>query len=91
MLTKNNWRVVYTRDGLKDKKRAYEAGFKSKIISLLKLIKTDPFASYPPYEKLIGAMKGTYSRRINLQHRLVYRVNEEEHTIVVLALWTHYE
>jgi Txe/YoeB family toxin of toxin-antitoxin system len=91
MPAKNSWRVVYTRDGLKDKKRAYEAGFKDKIIFLLNLIKTDPFAAYPPYEKLIGDMKGAYSRRINLQHRLVYRVDEEEHTVAVLALWTHYK
>jgi Txe/YoeB family toxin of toxin-antitoxin system len=91
MSTKNKWRVIYTRDGLKDKKRAYEAGFKDKIISLLNLIKTDPFLSYPPYEKLLGDMKGAYSRRINLQHRMVYRVDEKERTVVILALWTHYE
>ena len=91
MTTKTKWRIVYTRDGLKDKKRSFEAGFKKKILSLLRLIKIDPFAPYPPYEKLIGDLKGAYSRRINIQHRMVYRVEEEEHTIVILSLWTHYE
>ena len=81
----------YTRDGLKDKKRAYEAGFKDRILSLLRLIENDPFAPYPPNEKLIGDLKGAYSRRINIQHRMVYRVDEEEHVIVMLSLWTHYE
>ena len=91
MTTKNKWRIVYTRDGLKDKKRAFEAGFKEKILSLLNLIKIDPFAPYPPYEKLIGDLKGAYSRKINIQHRMVYRVEEEEHVIMILSLWTHYE
>ena len=91
MTTKIEWRIVYTRDGLKDKKRAYKAGFKEKIRSLLKLIKVDPFAAYPPYEKLIGDLKGAYSRRINIQHRIVYRIEEEERTIVIISLWTHYE
>ena len=91
MTTKIKWRIVYTRDGLKDKKRAFEAGFTEKILSLLNLIKIDPFAPYPPYEKLIGDFKGAYSRRINIKHRMVYRVEEEEHVIMILSLWTHYE
>jgi len=91
MPTTNEWRIVYTRDGLKDKRRAFEAGFRDKIGSLLTLIKMNPFAPYPPYEKLTGDMNGAYSRRINQQHRLVYRIDEERHTIVILTLWTHYE
>ena len=92
MTTKNDeWHIVYTHDGLKDKKRAYDSGLKDKLKMLLDLIKSDPFASYPPYEKLIGDLKGAYSRRINRQHRLVYRVEEEAHTIVILSAWTHYE
>ena len=91
MTTKIKWRIVYTRDGLNDKKRAFEAGFKEKVLSLLRLIKNDPFSPYPPYEKLIGDLKGAYSRRINIQHRMVYRIEEEEHTIVIMSLWAHYE
>jgi Txe/YoeB family toxin of toxin-antitoxin system len=91
MTKENEWRIVYTRDGLKDKRRAFEAGFKDRILPLLDLLKMNPFAPYPPYEKLIGDLKGAYSRRINQQHRLVYRIEEEEHTVVILALWTHYE
>ena len=91
MTTSKEWRIVYTHDALKDKKRAYESGFKDKIKLLLDLIKSDPLASYPPYEKLVGDLKGAYSRRINRQHRLVYRIEEEVRTIVVLSIWTHYE
>lgn len=91
MMVNKKWRILYTHDALKDKKRAFEAGFKDKIEMLLDLIKNDPFAPYPPYEKLIGDLKGAYSRRINRQHRLVYRIEEESHTIVVLSAWIHYE
>ena len=85
------WRVVYTRDALKDKKKAYEAGFKERIERLLEIIRDDPFSSYPPYEKLIGDLLGAYSRRINRQHRLVYSVHKEERTIKIISMWEHYE
>lgn len=85
------WRVVYTRDALKDKKKAYEAGFKERIERLLEIIRDDPFSAYPPYEKLIGDLLGAYSRRINRQHRLVYSVHKEERTIKIISMWEHYE
>ncbi len=85
------WRIVYTRDALKDKKKAYEAGFKERIERLLEIIKDDPFSAYPPYEKLIRDLLGAYSRRINHQHRLVYSVHKEERTIKIISMWEHYE
>ena len=85
------WKIVYTQDALKDKKTAYEVGFKDKITRILELIKKDPFAHYPPYEKLIGNLWGAYSRRINLQHRLVYSVHKDKKTIKIISIWAHYE
>lgn len=85
------WKIVYTRDAVKDKKKAYEAGFKDKIEQLLVLIKENPFTSYPPYEKLIGDMSGAYSRRINHQHRLVYSVYHNERVVKIISMWNHYD
>jgi len=85
------WKIVYTRQGLKDKQKAQEQGFNEKIEKLLKLVKSNPFADYPPYEKLIGDFSGAYSRRINRQHRFVYQVYEAERTVKVISMWTHYE
>jgi Txe/YoeB family toxin of toxin-antitoxin system len=85
------WRILYTKDALKDKKKAYKAGFKDKIERLLTLIKDDPFTPYPPYEKLIGDMTGAYSRRINIQHRLVYSVHDDEKVVKIISMWSHYE
>lgn len=85
------WKVVYTKQGLKDKRRALEAGFSEKIKNLLGIVRLNPYEEYPPYEKLIGNLYGSYSRRINHQHRFVYQVYKEEHTIKVISMWTHYE
>lgn len=85
-MNSNQWKIVYTKQGLKDKKKACEAGFKSKVNSLIELVKKDPFAGYPPYEKLCGDLSGAYSRRINRQHRLVYKVYEQERTVKVISL-----
>jgi len=85
------WKVYYTQDALKDKKKAFEAGFKDRIEKLLGVVKEDPFASYPPYEKLLGDMTGAYSRRINHQHRLVYSVHKPEKVVKIISMWTHYE
>lgn len=85
------WKIVYTQDALKDKKTAYEAGFKDKITRLLELIKKDPFTPYPPYEKLVGNLWGAYSRRINRQHRLVYFVCKGKKTVKIISMWEHYE
>ena len=86
-----SWRVLYTKQAQKDAKRLASAGLKAKAQTLLDVLAEDPFRSPPPYEKLIGDLKGAYSRRINIQHRLVYQVLEDEHVVKVLRLWTHYE
>ncbi len=85
------WELVYTKQAQKDAKKLAASGLKNKAQSLLKTIKNDPFQRPPPYEKLVGDLSGAYSRRINIQHRLVYQVYEKEHTIKVIRLWTHYE
>lgn len=80
------WKIVYTKDALKDKRKAYESGFKDKIEQILEILKDDPFKNYPPYEKLLGDMAGAYSRRINVQHRFVYSVYKEEQTVKVISM-----
>lgn len=85
------WKILYTSDALKDKKKAFEAGFKDKIINLLDILRQNPFTTYPPFEKLIGNYTGAYSRRINRQHRLVYSVYKEEKIVKIISMWTHYE
>lgn len=85
------WKIVYTKQGLKDKRTACEAGFSDKINSLLETVRNNPYEEYPPFEKLTGDLSGAYSRRINRQHRFVYQIYKEEHTIKVISMWTHYE
>jgi len=85
------WRIVYTKQAQKDAKKLAAAGLKSKAKMLLELLAEDPFRHPPPVEKLLGNLKGAYSRRINIQHRLVYQVLEEEKVVKVIRLWTHYE
>ncbi|MFI5173534.1 MAG: Txe/YoeB family addiction module toxin [Terriglobia bacterium] len=85
------WELVYTRQALKDAKKISAAGLKEKVIELLRIVEADPFQVPPPYEKLIGDLTGAYSRRINVQHRLVYQVFKRERVIKIIRLWTHYE
>lgn len=85
------WKLVYTRQALKDAKKISAAGLKGKAIELLRIIEADPFQVPPPYEKLIGDLTGAYSRRINIQHRLVYQVLEKEKVVKIIRFWTHYE
>ena len=85
------WELVYTKQAQKDAKQLASSGFKNKAILLLDIIQKDPYQNPPPYEKLVGDLSGAYSRRINIQHRLVYQIYEKEHTIKVIRLWTHYE
>jgi len=87
----SGWRVVYSRQAQKDAKKLAASGLKTKASALLDVIADDPFATPPRYEKLVGDLAGCYSRRINIQHRLVYEVSSEEHTVHVLRMWTHYE
>jgi Txe/YoeB family toxin of toxin-antitoxin system len=86
-----NWRIVYTKQAQKDAKKLVSGGLKTKADALLKIIASDPFTNPPPFEKLVGDLAGAYSRRINIQHRLVYQVLAETKIIKVLRLWTHYE
>jgi toxin YoeB len=85
------WKLVYTKQAQKDAKKLASGGLKPKADALLKIIAKDPFTSPPPFEKLVGDLAGAYSRRINIQHRLVYQVFPDLHTIKVIRLWTHYE
>ena len=86
-----SWTLVYTRHAQKDAKKLAASGLKEKAAALLELLAKDPFANPPPYEKLVGDLAGAYSRRINIQHRLVYQVVKSEMTVKVLRMWTHYE
>tara|TARA_R110002095_G_scaffold95565_2_gene83495 strand:- start:343 stop:606 length:264 start_codon:yes stop_codon:yes gene_type:complete len=86
-----SWDVVYTKQAQKDAKKLSSAGLKDKAKYLINIIKENPYQNPLPYEKLIGDLSGAYSRRINIQHRLVYQVYENENTIKVIRLWTHYQ
>jgi Txe/YoeB family toxin of toxin-antitoxin system len=86
-----SWQVVFAKSSQKDARKLSAAGLKVKAQLLLAVLAENPFQTPPPYEKLVGDLAGAYSRRINIQHRLVYQVIEEEHTVKVLRMWTHYE
>jgi len=86
-----NWQLVYSNDAQEDAKKISQAGLRHKVESLLEILKINPFQNPPPYEKLMGDLHGTYSRRITIQHRLVYQVLKSEKVVKVLRLWTHYE
>jgi len=85
------WRIVYTRQAQKDAKKIATAGMKPKAEKLLQILSKNPFQTPPPFKKLIGDLSGASSRRINIQHRLVYQVFEEIRTVKVIRMWTHYE
>ena len=86
-----SWSIVFTRQAQKDAKKLKAANLKEKAHDLLAILSENPFQNPPPYEKLVGDLSGAYSRRINIQHRLVYQVLEQEMTVKVLRMWTHYE
>jgi Txe/YoeB family toxin of toxin-antitoxin system len=85
------WKIVYTNHAQKDAKKLTSSHLKAKAAAILKILAKDPFQTPPPYEKLVGDLTGAYSRRINIQHRIVYQVVEELKTVKVLRMWTHYE
>jgi len=85
------WRVVFTRQAVKDARKLGQAKLRPKAEYLLEVLAEDPLKSPPPYEKLVGDLAGAYSRRINLQHRLVYQVLPEERTVKVIRMWSRYE
>ena len=86
-----SWRVVYARHAQKDAKKIVKSNLKKKTIELISLLEQDPFQNPPKFEKLVGDLEGAYSRRINIQHRLVYQVLTEKRVVKVLRMWTHYE
>ena len=85
------WRLVYTKQAKKDAKKLSSSGLKIKAQALLDILSRDPYQTPPPFEKLVGDLTGAISRKINIQHRIVYQVIEEEHTVKVIRMWTHYE
>lgn len=85
------WRLVYARQAQKDAKKLAASGLKERAAELLRIVQIDPFQNPPSYEKLVGDLAGAYSRRINIQHRLVYEVLEGERVVKVLRMWTHHE
>jgi Txe/YoeB family toxin of toxin-antitoxin system len=85
------WRVLYTRQAQKDARKCARAGLRAKAESLLAILAEDPFRTPPPFEMLVGDLAGAFSRRINIQHRLVYQVLPKERIVKILRMWTHYE
>ena len=85
------WNLVYSKYAVKDAKKVSAAGLKGKAQALLNILEVNPFQNPPPYEKLVGDLTGAYSRRINIQHRLIYEVFRKEKTVRVLRMWTHYD
>lgn len=85
------WKLVYTKQAQKDAKKLGSSGLKKKALAILEILKEDPFKTPPPYEKLIGDLAGAYSRRINIQHRIVYQIIQEKKIIKIIRMWTHYE
>jgi toxin YoeB len=86
-----SWEIVYAKQAMKDAKKLAASGLKSKAQELLAVLASDPFQNPPPFEKLVGDLAGAYSRRINIQHRIVYEVFFKEKTVRVLRMWAHYE
>ena len=86
-----SWQLVYSKHAQKDAAKLAAAGLKSKAVSLLEILRENPFQNPPAYEKLIGDLAGAYSRHINIQHRLVYEVQQEEKIVKVIRMWSHYE
>ena len=85
------WRALFTKQAQKDAKKLAAAGLRSRAEKLLALLAENPFQTPPPYEKLLGDLAGAYSHRINIQHRLVYQVEESQRVVKVIRMWTHYE
>ncbi|MBL7081803.1 MAG: Txe/YoeB family addiction module toxin [Candidatus Omnitrophica bacterium] len=85
------WKLVYIKQAQKDAKKLSAAGLRPKAEAILEILKNNPFQTPPPFEKLVGDLKGAYSRRINIQHRLVYQVIKRYKTVKVIRMWTHYE
>ena len=86
-----DWRLVFTKQAQKDAKKLSTSGLRSKAEKILDILRRDPFHTPPPFEKLVGDLKGAYSRRVNIQHRIVYQVLADIKTVKIIRMWTHYE
>jgi toxin YoeB len=86
-----SWRLVFTGQARKDARKIARAGLKPQTVRLLEILKEDPYRRPPPYEKLLGDLTGAYSRRINIQHRLVYQIIDDIRTVKIIRMWTHYK
>jgi toxin YoeB len=86
-----SWPVVYTKQAQKDAKKLGAAGLRGSVEKIIQVIKTNPWQNPPPYEKLVGDLAGAYCRRINIQHRLIYQILEDQRTVKIIRVWTHYE
>ena len=86
-----SWKIVYTKQAHKDAKKLSSSGLRAKAEKILQVLQENPFLSPPPFEKLVGDLDGAYSRRINIQHRIIYQVIKKSKTVKVIRMWTHYE
>ncbi len=86
-----SWKVIFTKQAQKDARKIADAGLKLKAEKLIEILQSNPFQKPPPYEKLVGDLSGAYSRRINIQHRLVYQILEKAKIVKIIRMWTHYE
>ena len=86
-----SWRIVFTKQAQKDAKKLSASGLKAKAEKLIQILRENPYHTPPSYEKLVGDLSGAYSRRINIQHRLVYQIVEDEKTVKIIRMWTHYK
>jgi len=86
-----SWKVVFTKQAQKDTKRLNLAGLRSNAETLIEVIRDDPYKNPPPFEKLIGDLSGAYSRRVNIRHRLVYQILDQQRVVKIIRMWTHYE
>jgi len=86
-----SWRLVFTKQAQKDAKKIAQSGLKAQTSKLLDILKNNPYQNPPPYEKLVGDLTGAFSRRVNIQHRLIYQILEDIKTVKVIRMWTHYE
>ena len=84
------YKILYSKNALKDAKKLSNAGLAGKAQKLIEILKENPFQNPPPYEKLVGNLQGAYSRRINIQHRIVYQVRQKDHVVRILRMWSHY-
>ena len=86
-----SWRIVFTKQAQKDAKQLSGSGLKSKTEKIIEILRQNPYQVPPPYEELVGDLAGAYSRRLNIQHRIVYQVTDDEKTVKIIRMWTHYE